>query len=249
MNWTMPNRSLAAILLLACGSVGASGLQVAPIGLEFTPASPAHGLWLTNTGDKRLQAQARVFAWTQKDGKDDLAPTQAVIASPPMLNLDAGGKQLIRIIRTGPASTAGTGEESYRVLIDELPQTGQHKASGVEYVLRYSVPVFISSTQPASAASVASSLHARIEPGGDGASLVVRNDSSRHAQLSAVSLLTPDGKALEIAPGLLGYVLPGMTMHWPLQHGTDTFHPGTQLKARINGESVEQAIPLEDRPH
>ena len=48
-------RLLIAGLLVACSPVGASGLQVAPIGLEFTPASPAQGLWLTNTGERELR--------------------------------------------------------------------------------------------------------------------------------------------------------------------------------------------------
>src|SRR5512146_2569858 len=113
-------RGLAAALLIACGSAGASGLQVAPVGLEFAPGSTAQGVWLTNTGNDLLRAQVRVYHWTQSDGKDVLTPAQGLVASPPMLNLQPGAQQLVRVIRTG--APAGPNEDAYRLLIDELPQ-------------------------------------------------------------------------------------------------------------------------------
>ena len=238
----------AAALLLACGCAGASGLQVAPIGLEVTPASPAQGLWLTNTGDKTLHAQARVFQWTQVDGKDTLTPTRSMLASPPMLSLDPGGRQLVRVIRTGGPAVTNPGEEAFRVLIDELPQADQRQSSSVEYVLRYSVPVFVQSAASSTAATASGTLHAMFDRGAGGLTLVVRNDGSKHAQLSNVTLQTADGKTVVLSAGLLGYVLSGMTMRWPLRVQADAVGAGTQLKARINGEPIEQAIPVGDLP-
>jgi fimbrial chaperone protein len=241
-------RGLAAALLFACGCAAASGLQVAPIGLEFTPASPAQGLWLTNTGDKALHAQARVYQWTQVGGKDALAPTRSMLASPPMLSLDPGGRQLVRVIRTGGLAVANAGEEAFRVLIDELPQADQRQSSSVEYVLRYSVPVFVESAASSTATAASGTLHAMFDHGAGGLSLAVRNDASKHAQLSNVSLLTADGRTIVLSDGLLGYVLPGMTMRWPLKLQADAVGTGMQLKARINGEPIEQAIPVGDLP-
>ncbi len=37
------------------------------------------------------------------------------------------------------------------------------------------------------------------------------------AQLADVAFVDGNGKRSEIAAGLLGYVLPGATMHWPLK--------------------------------
>ena len=244
MRWNWVCRGLAAALLLACVCAGASGLQVAPIGLAFTPASPAQGLWLTNTGGQPLQAQVRVFRWSQADGKDELVPTQALLASPPMLSLAADGRQLVRIIRTG-AATPATGEEAYRVLIDELPEADPQSSAGVQYVLRYSVPVFV---QPAGSESAAPLLQATLETRDGHSSLVVRNTGAVHAQLANVSLLPPTGEAIDLSPGLLGYVLPGMTMRWPLTPDAHAVAAGAQLKVRINGEPVEQTIPLSTLP-
>jgi fimbrial chaperone protein len=242
------SRALFAGLLVACGQVGASGLQVAPIGLEFTPASPAQGLWLTNTGDRELHAQVRVFHWTQADGKNELAPTQALVASPPMLNLQPGARQLVRVVRTGGSGAAGGGEDAFRVLVDELPQAAQAESSGLQYVLRYSVPVFVGPAAPPDEAAVGAALHWSFVRDGAQLMLAVHNDGTRHAQLSEVSLVPPVGDAVVVSPGLLGYALPGMTMRWPLTPPADRAGAGMKLKARINGKPVDQAFAVGDLP-
>src|SRR6185312_17329775 len=128
-------------LLVAASNAAASGLQIAPTGLSLTVGGPAQALWLTNTGDKELRAQVRAFRWSQSDGKDSLEPTQSLVASPPMLSIPPGGKQLVRVIRTGGDAPAG--EQAFRLLVDELPVDTDRKETGVKYVLRYSVPVFV----------------------------------------------------------------------------------------------------------
>jgi fimbrial chaperone protein len=240
-------RGVAAALALACNLAGASGLQVAPIGLEFTPASPAQGLWLTNTGDAPLHAQVRVQHWSQVNGKDELTSTQAMLASPPMLALEPGGRQLVRVIRTG-GSTASGSEDAFRVLIDELPQPDRPQASSVEYVLRYSVPVFVAPAAPVDPAGIAGTLRATLEHDAQGYALRVRNDGARHAQLSDVGLIGADGAQIVLAPGLLGYVLPGMTMRWPLSLDEKALGADMQLKARVNGAALDHAIPLGTLP-
>ncbi|HXS72604.1 MAG TPA: molecular chaperone [Rhodanobacteraceae bacterium] len=237
-------RGLMAALLIACGSAGASGLQVAPVGLEFAPGSTAQGVWLTNTGNDVLRAQVRVFHWTQADGKDVLSATQSLIASPPMLNLQPGGRQLVRVIRAGvPAN--GASEDAFRLLIDELPQPEQEKSSSVRYILRYSVPAFVETTGSMDAAPALSWSLSRT---GDGFALEARNTGTKHAQLSDLVLQPPGGKAIALSNGLLGYVLPGSTMRWPLKVPAAQLGNGTLLKVMVNGKPVEQTLPGNDLP-
>lgn len=238
---------LAAGLAMACGMAGASGLQVAPTGLEFLPsASPAQGLWLTNTGDQPLHAQVRVFHWTQTDGKDVLTPTQALAASPPMLTLAPGAQQMVRVIRLGAQNVAS--EDAYRLLVDELPQPAQQKQTGVRYVLRYSIPVFIKPASLPDAATIAASLRWSLVREAAGIALQMQNTGPVHAQLSDVSLLPPGGAPVTVSAGLLGYVLPGMTMRWSLKVPASRLPSGTQLKVEINGKPVEQAFAVGDLP-
>jgi fimbrial chaperone protein len=238
---------LAAGLAMAYGMAGASGLQVAPTGLEFLPSSsPAQGLWLTNTGDQPLHAQVRVFHWTQVDGKDVLTRTQALAASPPMLTLAPGAQQMVRVIRLGAPETSG--EDAYRLLVDELPQPGQQKQTGVRYVLRYSIPVFVEPANPPDAAAIAAALRWSLVREGASIALQAQNTGAVHAQIADVSLLPPGGTSITVSAGLLGYVLPGMTMRWSLKVSASRLPSGTQLKGEINGKPVEQAFAVGDLP-
>ncbi|WP_222565242.1 fimbrial biogenesis chaperone [Novilysobacter antarcticus] len=240
---------LAAGLLAVVTAAGASGLQVSPIRLTFTPASPAQGLWLTNTGSEVLNAQVRVFHWTQDSGKDELTPTQALLASPPALSLAPGARQLVRVIRTD-ASASGVSEDAYRVLIDELPPAEQAEQTGIRYVMRHSVPVFVGQSVDApDAATVAAALQWSLVRDGNGVSLQAHNSGSTHAQVSAATLLQSGNQPVEVSPGLLGYVLPGMTMRWALNVPAARIGTGTQLKARINGKPLDQTFPVGDLPH
>ena len=241
-------RGLLIAGMMAVGNFAdASGLQVAPVGLAFQPASSAQGLWLTNTGGEALHAQVRVFHWTQVNGKDALTPTQALVASPPILALAPGAQQMIRVIRLGEAAPGAT-EDAYRLLVDELPESAPRQPTGVRYVLRYSIPVFVEPAGESDVVAVAASLHWSVVREGDGIALQVRNTANVHAQISDVSLSPVGGTPTVISKGLLGYVLPGMTMRWSFTIPAAQLLPGIQLEAAINGKPVEQTLAVGDLP-
>jgi len=242
----LPRWLLAVGLAVFCTAVGAAGLQVAPIGLSFTPSSPAQGLWLTNTGSEALNAQVRVFDWTQNDGQDNLTPSQALVVSPPMLSLEPGSRQLVRVIRTNAAASQAT-ENAFRLLVDELPPAEQAQQTGIRYVLRYSVPVFIEPAEnKPDVPEVAAALRWSLVREGDGIALQAHNSGSSHAQISVARLMLADNQSVDISQGLLGYVLPNMTMRWTINVPADQLNSGTQLKARINGKMLEQTFPVGD---
>ena len=228
--------ALACALVTAAPAAVASGLQIAPTGLEFAPGGAAQALWLTNTGERELRAQVRTFAWTQRNGEDELEPTRALLASPPMLRIAPGERQLVRVIRAG--ETAGGVEQAFRLLVDELP--AEEPQAGVQYVLRYSVPVFVPGP-PASTPAAALQWSNTIA--GGSLTLDARNDGSTHARLSGAVLLRADGAPIELVPGLLGYVLAGSRMHWSLKLPAATETVGARLKVQVNGLATEQALP------
>jgi fimbrial chaperone protein len=233
----MCSRTLLRGVALACSlaaasNASASGLQIAPTSLTLAANGPAQALWLTNTGDHELRAQVRAYQWSQASGHDELEATQALVASPPMLSIPAGGRQLVRVIRTGP--TAASGEQAFRLLVDELP-VGAAKQAGVQYVLRYSVPVFIGTGN-------APSLQWSTAIDHDGLKLEIHNSGAAHAQVTGVSLSSPGGASVELVPGLLGYVLPGATMHWTVNLPSGAMTANASLKALINGEPTDQTL-------
>lgn len=88
-----------------------------------------------NAGSNPINAQVRVFHWSQSDYGDKLAASQGLVISPPMLTLAPGGRQLIRVIRTGPPPAT---EDAYRLSINELPPSVPKKCPAVCAALLHS---------------------------------------------------------------------------------------------------------------
>lgn len=226
-------------LAMVHGGALASGLQVSPTQLTLQARQNADGLWLSSTGDAPVTAQVRVYRWTQANGEDSETPSREVLVSPPMIRLAPADRQLIRVIRTG-APPAGA-EAAYRVVIDELPVPGTGPDKGVQFVLRYSVPVFMA---PAGAGSdAAPRLSWQLRREGGRAVLEVANAGNRHAQLADLRFDDERGQATEVQAGLLGYVLAGARMRWQLKTPPAAFERGGTLKTQVNGSASQQSIP------
>lgn len=233
---------LLTALLTASNGLGATGLQVAPISLQLQAAQAADGLWLSNTGDAALHAQVRVYHWTQNGGEEQLTASRGLVISPPMLALAVDDRQLVRVIRVGaPPSGASAVEDAYRVVIDELPVAGEDDKSGLQYVLRYSVPVFV---EPVGKATVTPHLAWSLSRDGEHAVLEISNDGDGHAQLSALGFTDRAGKHTVVNTGLFGYVLPGGHMRWVLKAPAETFVGGGTFDLRINGNAAQQPVAM-----
>ena len=232
-------RHLAAALLLTGTAMAASaaGLQVAPVGLDLQATQQADGLWLSNTGDAQLNAQVRVFRWTQEGGEDRLEPTEAVQVSPPMLELPAGGRQLVRVIRVGAPPAAGV-QQAYRVLVDELPLDTPGR-KGLNFVMRHSLPVFL---EPAGAPAAPPQLQLALQVSDGHVVLEAHNSGGSSAQLADLRLTDASGQTVPVHPGLLGYALPGATMRWGLKLAPAALAGAHDWQLRLNGSDGAQAI-------
>jgi fimbrial chaperone protein len=247
--------ALCGLALAAEYGHGAS-LQVAPVTLTLTPRQNADGLWLSNNGDAPLQAQARIYRWTQVDGEDRLEPTRDLTLSPPMLQVGPGERQLVRVIRLGPPPDSV--EASYRVIVDELPVPVAADAPprpGLDFVLRYSLPIFLRPLSDADRAVPAtpSPLTATLVDDGGKTQFQLENRGTGHVQIADLVFVDPAGKRLVLRQGLAGYVLPGGIKRWPVSApgGIDAARRGS-FKARINGAIDESALlssePLANSP-
>lgn len=227
----------ALALALAQAVASASGLQVSPVTLTLQATQNAEGLWLSNTGDTVVHAQVRVYQWTQENGTEKLTPSRELLVSPPMVQLAASDRQLIRVIRSGVP--AGTVEGSYRVIIDELPVEMKEK-KGLQLVLRYSVPIFIAA---AGAQSPAPQLAWSLRREDGKAVIEVANNGGMHAQLADLEFVDTVGRRTPVHAGLMGYVLPGARMRWPLKTSAEVFALGGILETKINGNATQENIP------
>jgi fimbrial chaperone protein len=239
----------AAVLACAIGLAGAGadagGLQISTVGLTLTPEQAADGIWLINAGEGVMQAQVRVYRWTQEGDTDKLTPSQELVVSPPMLQIARGDKQLARIIRLGPPPGGPSAvEHAYRVIFDELPVNPDGKGK-LNFVMRYSVPVFVAPVRAKTEAG-APRLAWALRRQGDRVILEVANGGTAHAQLAELSFLDAAGKRTALHSGLLGYVLPLARMRWMLKTPPAALTSFGILEARVNGENASQVVSLAD---
>ena len=231
-------------LLLSGGAAMASGLQVSPISLSLQAKQNANGLTLSNTGDKAIHAQVRVCHWSQNEEGDQLTASRGLLASPPMIKLQPGEKQLIRVIRaSAPPSGVGAVEDAYRLSIDEIPVQSTEEKTGIQFALSYSLPVFV---QPVGIQQTAPKLRwtYTVQPDGNQVAMRVSNSGNGRAQLAKLSIEDATGNNLEINPGLLGYVLPGATMQWMLKVPPNALKNSGKIKVMINGTDTTQDVTL-----
>lgn len=194
-----------------------ANLSVSPISIELVAPATGAVITLHNRDSRALNAQVRVFRWSQQQGEDQLQPTSAVVASPPILQIGPNGDYVVRLQRATAAEPAG--EEAYRVVVDELPDPNRHRNGMINVVLRYILPAFVAnpdSGQPR--------LHWRLESQGGHQVLTAENSGDRHIQVQNLRVKARNRWA-SVAPGLSGYVLGHSTKAWVLPRSLSAITP------------------------
>lgn len=229
----MQNSIFVSTLLLlgAASPVLAASLQVSPVSLELPASVKASQLTLHNLGDAPIDAQIRVFHWTQQDGEERLTPSSDLVASPPAATLSPGQDYTVRVVRVSEKPVDS--EESYRLLVDELPQSSPQPGKNVNFVVRYSIPIFFAHTNTdPQLVWTAYSQNGRLV-------LRVRNDGARHIRISALSVESPSGASISFGSGLVGYVLAHSATRWTGPAAPKGMIPGTTLRITAQGDNGE----------
>ncbi|WZB66892.1 fimbria/pilus periplasmic chaperone [Achromobacter xylosoxidans] len=143
----------AGWISLAAVPVQAATLQISPVLVDLAPQQGATGILLRNPGATPIYGQVRVYAWDQAQGDDVLTPTQEIQASPPIIQVPPNGEQLVRLVRV--SKELAPMEQSYRLVIDEIPDPATSRVNGVVLRMRYSVPVFVAGATPEPAPELA----------------------------------------------------------------------------------------------
>ncbi|AIR84958.1 CsuC protein [Pantoea rwandensis] len=220
--------NLRALLLLFSMALmptahAANSLMIWPIDPAINPDEKASELWLENRGNTTTMMQVRIFSWLQVGGQEQYQTQQQVVASPPMVRLEPGQKQLVRLIKQG-APQAGR-EMSYRVVLDEIPtpRTPGENQAGLTFQMRYSVPLFVYGNGVTSDSAKPQLSWQQVDSGGK-RWLELTNRGNGHARLSNVTI---GGRRL--GNGLFGYVLANSSNRWPL-----TSSVSGELSAEVN---------------
>jgi fimbrial chaperone protein len=220
--------SLTALFVSPCAMPQAASLQAAPVLVEVPAPGATATLKLRNEGAKPLDAQIRIFEWTQVDGEDVLKPTNDVAASPPIASLQPNADYTVRVVRT--KKEPAMKEEAYRLLIDELPgpATGQ---TAVNIALRYSIPVFF--TVPGGAAP---KLSWTLQQRANKPVLVASNIGDRRIRLSKLKVTDGKGAVANFGDGLAGYVLSHASKNFAVPASAKGFGAGGLASISAQGD-------------
>jgi len=234
---------LAVVTALTCstGAATAAQLRVEPVLLEMNAPAAAATLTLRNDESDEVTVQTRVLRWSQTAGKETLEPTTDVVASPPAVTLAPGADYVVRVVRVSKQPVVG--EESYRVIVDQLPGPGQQNRS-VRLLIRQSIPAFFRGREvslPAVSWSIST----------DAGRLVVAASNAGDARLRIASLRLKDssGTTISFGNGLVGYVLGRSSMSWIAPKNPRGFGSGGPVSVTAETDRGPTHAVVQSPPH
>lgn len=216
----------------------AASLQVSPTTINFTPQQQAQSVWLTNSGSQAIRGQVRLYQWQQTNGKEQLTASQSLIATPTVVNIEPGQKQLVRLVQP-KTNQSHQQEQAYRLLVNELPTPLTH-ANGLQFLLSYSIPVFINNATDKTTSLT--KVHFTVTPQANKSVLTVDNQQNQHVKLSQLTFTPTNGKPIVVAPGLLGYTLAEEKMQWPIELPANLLKSGGVFSAMVNNDTKQQKL-------
>ena len=230
--------AIAAILVAgAYAPAKAGSLQVEPVLVDVTAPGAASTITLHNAGPTPINAQIRVFRWSLVDGVEKLEATDDVVASPPSAMLAPNAKNIARIVRVSKQPVVG--EESYRLLVDQLPDLSQQKNGAVNLMVRYSIPVFFGAANkkhPTLAWSVSVK--------GDKVTLAAHNTGDRRLRISALTVRDANGRSISLGTGLAGYALGQSTKSWTVPARGFAASGSATISAHSDGGPVQAVASI-----
>ena len=197
----MPRLLLALIVALLAAPAPAAEFSVTPIRLYFERGARSAAVTVSNDDTRPLRMQLRLVEWTQDaEGKDVHRDSDELIYFPRMMTVPPGEKRLVRV---GLKTPAGAAERTYRLYLDELPGESRPAASGLNFTIRFALPVFLPAAvdAPPRGAIESVTLH-------EGKLRVaVRNAGNRHFRIASVTARSEQGEKRGFAAEAAGWYL------------------------------------------
>lgn len=225
---------IAALFFLSALPANAASLMISPTSVERVAPDRAAVFHLRNQANRPLSIEVRVFRSSQKGGVEQLVPTSDVIASPTSAQLGPHGSRVISVVRVSKEPLRS--EESYRVAIDELRDSGGSASGGEGSEMRHILPVLFRTSE-----ALASEVDWSLARSRGWFMLVVENNGARRLRLSDVTLMQ-GGAVIARRDGFVGYVLPGLTRQWRV--GREGSYSGgvVTLSAKSNGNAIDAQV-------
>lgn len=182
----------AAFLLIVSYNLvsvtASAAIDVSPVRVDLDNDHSKDVVRIHNLEETVKSYEVEIVTWTQDGTRTEIyAPTDELVAVPPLFTLNPGEEQLVRLGMVGPADALT--ERTYRMFITELaqPRQSDDDDTGVNMRLRIGIPVFV-----APSASAFATLHFVDSTRIDGQLyLKYRNAGNMHIKVSSVTLRAP----------------------------------------------------------
>ncbi|WP_182002620.1 fimbrial biogenesis chaperone [Acinetobacter lactucae] len=225
---------ITSLLLSLSSTLSAATIRISPVNVEILSNQSASSISLFNQSNESTDLQIRVFEWVQKNGQDELIPTDEIAISPPFLKLKPNDSYNLRVVRINPSAIAG--EKTYRIIIDELPKPvdSRKAAQGINVLLRSSLPVFVVNKD------AITKLNWKIDSNQKAPSLNISNIGNRHALLNNLTLIdTTANKSYPIQVNTVnGYILGQQTRSYSINNFTYQPNHKYSLSLTVNGKKT-----------
>ena len=206
-------RAGAAGLVALAVPAWAGVFSVTPVRIYLTPRDRATAVTIQNEGDDEIVMQADIYTWKQKPtGEDDLALSEDLVLSPPILKIAPKGRQVVRLAAVG--APKADRQLTYRLIVREVPEARPaEKNIQLQVALAFSLPVFIT---PANVKRELDCKVERIAP--DKVAAACENKGEAYAQPRELALLDGGGHKVAARDNAL-YLLPGIRRTFELRKG------------------------------
>jgi len=238
-----PRPQVFALILLGLwvgwlpGSSDAGEIKISPIRVELSAAEPVGVVNIANPSDEPILLHLRLKQWSHRDGPDEFQDSRDVLLNPMIFELDPGEDQVVRIGLTHPLREER--ESSFRLFIQEVPDSSQPKQQNVATQLKISLPLFVAPREPVPANLV----WRLIRRSATELALRVRNEGNLHGEILSIAVQRSDGQPFAFVDQRT-YVLPGQGREWVLPAGSVTEKDLLTLTASTRQGSVESALRL-----
>jgi fimbrial chaperone protein len=229
--------ALTSILLGVPFSVSAATLQVSPINIEVIgPATTATETLSNIDGKGVLNCQVRVFKWTQVNGVEKLEPTKDVVASPPALTIKEGANATVRIVRLSKSPIVA--EETYRLLVDEIPPAPTKGTEAVAFAVRHNIPVFFAP------AGLTTKVDWSAKAVKGGIRITASNSGQRHIRVASLQM-SGSGETDVYNNGLAGYALSGASNGWLVKSKAIKSGSTIKITAKVNDAPITATVQVQ----
>jgi fimbrial chaperone protein len=238
---SQPHKGLALLLsitlFLLSTLAQAGAFVVSPVRVTLSNKQKVASLTVVNQGAEKTTIQLEALAWSQDEhGKDVLVPTKNILANPPVFTLEPNAKQVIRLGLRKPS--IGINEESYRLILQEVPPPLKEGFMGLSVALRMSVPIFVMPTEPIKPAMLW-----QLKLGAEGLKLLGENQGLGHVQVLSLELY-PQEKPPLFNKQAVSYLLPQQKREWPINNKTLSVGMPVLLKAQTDVGVLEAQLTV-----